>query len=340
MKVSIIIPIYNVALYVEKCLRSVQFQTYSDIEIILVNDCSTDNSMDIVNNIVNDNFNKEVIIINHSYNQGLSAARNTGIKASKGDYLYFLDSDDSITLDCIEKLMEPVINNDLHISIDFVMCEYMIKGAKRYFPKLQLEPGVYSDDYILESYASGKWFMTGTNKLIKADFFRNNNLYFKVGLLHEDILWSFKLACAAKVMYVLNDPLYEYYLHEGSISQSMGKRNFDSFVIIINDIISISRQYGLQNNRNVYCYIEGVKDIMLSNLLMNSSGINIYDYYKKVSRSFSCEEMSLSWILKGSLSQIIKDLQYLMPIKFGYIYILSFHKIKSMLKLIKKTIKI
>lgn len=98
MKISIIIPIYNVAEYVSDCLKSVLQQTYKNIEIIIVNDCTEDNSMVIIEGLLKESATSiPYKIINHTRNQGLSVARNTGIKNSTGDYLYFMDSDDEIT---------------------------------------------------------------------------------------------------------------------------------------------------------------------------------------------------------------------------------------------------
>ena len=105
MKVSIIIPLYNVAPYVEKCLLSVFKQTFSNIEVILIDDCGSDDTMKIVNRLLNVNKNElDIHVIQHNRNKGLSAARNTGIKVATGDYLFFLDSDDMLSEDCIEKM--------------------------------------------------------------------------------------------------------------------------------------------------------------------------------------------------------------------------------------------
>ena len=103
MKVSIIIPIYNVAKYVTACLNSVFNQTYKDLEVILIDDCGQDNSMEIVHNFVESHPQPFPIrILYHKQNRGLSAARNTGISAAEGDFIYFLDSDDTIASNCIE----------------------------------------------------------------------------------------------------------------------------------------------------------------------------------------------------------------------------------------------
>ena len=105
MLISIIIPIYNVEKYIANCLESVYQLTYQDIEVILVNDCTPDSSMEIAKSIADKYKNKyPTLIINHELNRGLSESRNSGIKVAKGDYIYFIDSDDEITPNCIELL--------------------------------------------------------------------------------------------------------------------------------------------------------------------------------------------------------------------------------------------
>ena len=118
IKVSIIIPIYNVEPYIERCIISVLNQSYKNIEIIIINDCTPDKSIELINKLLNNKYSstENIHILNHEKNKGLSAARNTGIMNATGDYLYFLDSDDSITHDCIEVLV-----NALSLNIDFVI---------------------------------------------------------------------------------------------------------------------------------------------------------------------------------------------------------------------------
>ena len=123
LKVSIIIPVYNVAPYIGDCLQSVMRQTYAgSMECLLVDDCGEDDSMAIVERMIaeynanlNANLNEgggiQFRILHHERNRGLSAARNTGTFAAVGEYLYYLDSDDEITDDCIEKLMQRVMEN-------------------------------------------------------------------------------------------------------------------------------------------------------------------------------------------------------------------------------------
>ena len=107
MLVSIIVPIYNVADYIEKCLLSVLNQTYRNIEVVLVNDCTPDNSIEVVQIILEGyKADRQIQILHHTINRGLSAARNTGIDAAKGEYIFFLDSDDWISEDCIERMLQ------------------------------------------------------------------------------------------------------------------------------------------------------------------------------------------------------------------------------------------
>ncbi len=118
IKVSIIIPVYNVAAYVEECIQSVLNQDYENIEIIIVDDCGTDNSMELVRKMIAGT-SKEIHILKHDHNRGFAAGRNTGIKNAVGNYIYFLDSDDYIEPDCISRLVKVAhtyLNPDLIVS--------------------------------------------------------------------------------------------------------------------------------------------------------------------------------------------------------------------------------
>ena len=130
--VSIIIPVYNVEPYVEDCIRSVIRQTYGGkMECIVVDDCGTDNSMDVVERVIGE-YNGPIPfrILHHEHNRGLSAARNTGMDAATGDYLFFLDSDDELTDDCIEKLTEPLVKEWYDVVIGNVGAYHLLSSGK------------------------------------------------------------------------------------------------------------------------------------------------------------------------------------------------------------------
>lgn len=112
-KVSLIIPVYNVEDYISESLYSALKQTFSSIEYIIIDDCGGDNSMSVVAKILQNHCRtQDVFIYRHDKNLGLSAARNTGLEKAHGEYVYFMDSDDEITEDCIEKLYQAIRDSD------------------------------------------------------------------------------------------------------------------------------------------------------------------------------------------------------------------------------------
>ena len=249
VKVTIVVPVYNVEPYIAECLRSVAEQDYSgSIECLLVDDCGTDNSMEVAKDFINSYHGMiEFRIFRHEHNRGLSAARNTGIKYAKGDYIYFLDSDDEITKDCIDKLVTPLLDK----TYDFVIGGYRcIKAC----PPLLLNNGIaLYDDEILRSYYMRKWYMMVCGKLCNVQFLKKNQLLLKEGLLHEDELWSFQLACLAKSMYVVNEESYVYKIREGSITQNV--RTQERKAIAFQRIIQYMIDFVLANHiKSKYSY--------------------------------------------------------------------------------------
>lgn len=117
IKISILVPIYNVAKYIECCVVSLMEQTYKNIEYIFVNDCTPDNSIDILNNVIKKYPNRlsQIKIISHEYNKGLAGARITALNSASGDYIFHVDADDYITHDAIEKLTKQAIKSNADI---------------------------------------------------------------------------------------------------------------------------------------------------------------------------------------------------------------------------------
>ena len=247
--VSVIIPIYNVSPYVERCLYSVLNQTYEDLDLILIDDCGTDNSMNIVSNIIEKYVgNKKISVFKHERNRGLSAARNTGIKNATGDYLLFLDSDDEIPLNAVEMMLEPTKEN-----LDFVVGNIKVFGSDMFRFNFSLPSGlVIGNDSILDSYIEGKWYSMSVNKLIRKDFVLKNDLFFKEGILHEDELWSFKLALKANRMYVLRDYTYNCYIRNDSITGNVTVQNYESNAVILVEKYALIK---VLDRLNLFLYI-------------------------------------------------------------------------------------
>jgi glycosyltransferase involved in cell wall biosynthesis len=189
--VSIIIPLYNKKQYIERCFNSVTNQIYKNIECIIVDDCSTDSSLELVNNLIkNYAGNIKFVLVKHSRNGGLSAARNTGINNSNGDYLFFLDADDEIIENSISSL---VILAEKYSEVDMVQGNIITKRGLRknenLNPKGKL-PEFIKGNLNIRRYCSDIP-ETAWNKLVKKEFIINNSLYFKKGITHEDYHWRF-----------------------------------------------------------------------------------------------------------------------------------------------------
>ncbi len=208
--VSVIIPIYNVEDYIQKCVISVVQQSYSNIEIICVNDGSEDNSISKLREIED----SRIIIINKK-NGGLSDARNYGIDNCNGEYIYLLDADDYIDKECIEKMVYEMNNNNA----DIVMSDYkMITENDEPFSiirKKRLQNIVESGPGIYERYFGYTVLNTAWGKLYKKDCFID--VRYPVGKLHEDEYVTYKLICSANKVVSINDEFYYYRLRNNSI---------------------------------------------------------------------------------------------------------------------------
>lgn len=188
--ISIIIPLYNVAEYIEQCLQSVANQTYKGaIECIIVDDCGTDNSVQIVEDfIAHYQGSIQFRLLHHDYNRGLSAARNIGLDNANGDYIYFLDSDDWIDSNAIQNLYDAISSGDYVIAVSYFTAN-INGGADSVYREDWLfdttriiEPSQYAERFILE-----KSNHAATAKLYKKLFF--NNLRFQEGKCNEDSLF-------------------------------------------------------------------------------------------------------------------------------------------------------
>ena len=216
-KISIIIPVYNVEEYIGECLQSVMRQTYQGtIECILVDDCGMDNSITVAEQLIADYQGPiEFRILHHKHNRGLSAARNTGTDTATGDYIYYLDSDDYISDDCIEVLAEPLKLREY----DMVVGDLEMFGEPKNIAFLNAQTGAISsnEDIFRAWYASRKLYMMAWNKLVKASLFKKHDLSFLEGQLHEDELWTYKIACSVQSLYVQKYPTYLYRIRNNSI---------------------------------------------------------------------------------------------------------------------------
>lgn len=213
--VSVIVPVYNVETYICQCLASVAAQTYGDYELIVVDDGSTDGSMELAKKFAADGaYSKYVRFIAHGRNRGLSAARNTGTAAAHGEYVFYLDSDDSLSPDCLRLLVEKA--DATHA--DVTAGNFRAEGADAHVIGLRLKdnhPAIGADPF--NAYLAGACYMMAWNKLVRRDFIEKHGIAFAEGLIHEDCAWSFTVACLATRFAYVFENTYNYNVRCGSI---------------------------------------------------------------------------------------------------------------------------
>lgn len=197
MKISVIVPIYNVECYIARCIESLMRQTLQEVEYIFVDDCATDKSMDILMRVLNKYPNKKscVKILKHIENKGLPAARNTGLKSATGKYIFHCDSDDYVEPDMLQRLFE--FAEKQHA--DYIWSDYYVSLIDGNHYKKQPE---YVDvDQAFRGLLRGEMVYNVWNKLVRKDLY--NNIFFPSGnAMGEDMTMIMLLACATKVAYL------------------------------------------------------------------------------------------------------------------------------------------
>lgn len=222
-KVSVIVPIYNVEKYLEKCINSLLSQTLEDIQIILVNDGSKDNSGNIAKEYEKNNKNR--IIYVEKENGGLSDARNYGLKYATGDFIAFLDSDDYIEKNAYEEMYNKAIEENA----DYVECDFIWE-----FPnKIRVDKQYpYKNKKEMLSFVR----VVAWNKLIKRQLIIDNNLEFPKGLRYEDVEFTYKLIPFINKFAYVDKPFIHYVQREGSIANVQNERTAEIFTVLDNVI--------------------------------------------------------------------------------------------------------
>ena len=243
-KVSIIVPVYNVEKYIDKCLNSLVNQTLNDIEIIIVNDGSIDDSEQIILKY-KEKYPSKIVYLKKE-NGGLSDARNFGMPYAKGDYIAFLDSDDYVELDTYEKLYNRAIQTDA----DMVECDFYWEYSDK---KIHDTSANYKDES--DMYANAR--VVAWNKLYKKDLIINSGIKFPKGLRYEDLEFFYKILPQLKKIELINEPLIHYVQRDDSITYVQNEKTADIFAILDNIInyykwINLYKQY---NQELEYMYV-------------------------------------------------------------------------------------
>lgn len=252
-KISIIVPVYNSEKQLKKCLDSLMYQTLSELEVIIVNDGSTDKSIKIINEY-HKKFNSKIKVLSQP-NKGQASARNLGIENASGEYIAFVDSDDFIELDAYETVYNYAKANQFDI-VCFDFFE-IINGKKQ---KSNYYSGIHPNDntkkYIL--------FETSPcNKIIKSNILKNNNIRFLENHIYEDFAMIPTLAKYTDRIGFLDLPLYNYVIRENS---TMRMTKFNKKLYDIYDVMDF-----LYNNFSKTVYSAELEFLYIEHLLHGAS---------------------------------------------------------------------
>jgi len=268
-KVSVIIPVYNTENFLRKCLDSVCNQTLQDIEIICINDCSTDGSLEILREYAKKD--NRIKLIELFENCGAAKARNIGIDIAEGEYLGFVDSDDFIDLDFYKKLYGKAKETDAD-AVKGKLYLYDINTNKVY-----LEAWIDINDSVKKNKAN--FYFTFTTAIYKSSLIKEYNIRFLEGLIHfEDPYFTIKSALYYKILHVVDDACYFY----------------------TNNLNSVSRyKVTLQHAKSVY---EGAKKVLE---LINTANIGVEHY--KIVYNFIVKQV-LEWCNKKNCNDTINTM--------------------------------
>lgn len=229
MKVSVIIPVYNVRPYLERCIQSVLNQTYKDVEVILVDDGSTDGSGELCDELA---LNNQHIRVIHQANQGISGARNAGLLQAEGQYIAFLDADDAWLLpDGLEQILNKAEVTVADIVI-FKAVHIFGGGRKNYTQDYDVEyietlpdsSAIFSHLVYTQQFSMSACFLLVRRKLLV-----DHDIFFPLGYISEDVFWSIHLWQYIQTVVILNLDFYGYYHRGASVTSTPSLKVYESY---------------------------------------------------------------------------------------------------------------
>ncbi len=246
-KITIIVPVYNVEEYVGRCLESIITQTHANLEIIVVNDGSDDNSMDVVEKF--STIDNRFVVVNQK-NLGLSLARNCGLDIATGDYVLFVDSDDWLDPEACERLLDVA----LETNADVVVFGLMLVAPNWVIERKQFkfESSLSGEEYLLAAMQSDGFTPTACNKFYKKDVV--SGVRFPPGLRYEDIYFTAAVLASSATVFIEGGVFYYYQkFREHSITSLVGVENYNDLKMIYYELEKYLRHNGKSKvSENVY----------------------------------------------------------------------------------------
>lgn len=313
IKVSVIVPVYNTEHYIEQCLKSILNQTFKDIELIIIDDNSTDNSYHIIKKLIQGNSN--IKYIQNKENKGVSYVRNKAVMEATGDYILFVDSDDYLDKNMIETMYNEVSNNDLDMAICGYFIDYEDGNTQNRIINLD-ENHIYSGYDILRELLHHKNGVTGHswNKILKTSIIKDNDIKYPEHMkIYEDIAFFSKLLPYCKKVKNIKKMFYHYIQRNNSSIKTLDERvilDTEEIIRLVNKNLNelnlmdkfkdeycafVMRMFSVATHK-IYSYStdsklqkEYIKKLLNSNILnikenyKNFNDKYIYDLFHKIS---------------------------------------------------------
>lgn len=317
--VTIIFPFYDVEKYIKKSLESVLNQTYNNLEIIIVNDGSKDNSKDIIKKYIENNIKIKYI---EQENKGIAEARNIGLKNANGEYIMFVDSDDFIDVNAVEKMHSSLMEKKSNICICAYQLYYENNKNKTKIIKHNIEGNVlYGNEEIQNNILSGKIKCYTCMKLFKKTLLDKIDFKFEKGRLYEDFVPLFKLLTNGEKISFVNDSIYYYRQIETSITSKKSLKTINDYSYAVNQVLQYMKYRNISADEksmmkfkiDVYAnlirkYIRNINKNPQKQFIMNDNNIvvNLLDIIKNNEVLVKDKIICLLWKLK--LNYILKTL--------------------------------
>lgn len=309
-KVSVLVPIYNVEKYIERCVISLMEQTYENIEYIFVNDCTNDKSIEVLEKTIKNYPNRynQVKIIHHKENKGLAAARNTGLYASSGEYIIHIDSDDWVSKDCVSSLMAKAIETHSDI-VDGAYVD-VYKDENKIVHSCNLDKETYIK-FMLSGV--GRCSNQIWGRLLRRKLYINYNINAIEGINYgEDYSVITRLLYYAKRTFVDNIIYYYNHLNENSYMKDLNNKNFKSLVsakLLVQDFFYSRSDYNIYKDYIIIglinCYKYGLKrnlDVEDLRKILSKADLTLFEvlYLKILNHNYNVLSKIMFYILLKS----------------------------------------
>lgn len=318
IKISIIVPVYNTSKFLEKCMRSIMKQNFRDIEIICVNDGSTDNSLEILEKLQKED--NRIIIVNKE-NGGLTSARNAGLKIAKGKYCLNIDSDDWIEQGYFKALYERAEKDNLDITLSNIIFDHLDKPQKNYIlndlkiSDIKVITGnEYINIFLKENFHGYTW-----NKLIKTELYKRNSITYNEKIfMMEDVDVVLRLSKHTTKIGKINSAFYHYVQHQSNGCLNISIKRLKDIEECFNSLL----EYFKNDNEKIY-KLKNRKSLTLIGYLRNSFILNKLAEYQEIQKEVLIENKELPF-LKFEYERIKLDVVYCNILKlFPYIKIMN-----------------